>query len=214
MRKFAAPAAIILALAIGWPSQAGESAYTDFPFENKACKPVGPEKSQEEIEMGLVSIVCPGYRDYQVYLDEADLRTSVHYGFLSERVINDYWESFAPFNSVGEKIEWRLNDSGVPYAAIQRFFISHTDPETGESSDRLRGQVLVISKVGQPDDRSGCVAGLVDALANPDANALARKVADEVAPSFVCEKDTAVYHGTRGERATDFQAYFGNGETK
>jgi len=74
--------------------------------------------------------------------------------------------------------------------------------------------VLVISKVGQPDDRSGCVAGLVDALANPDANALARKVADEVAPSFVCEKDTAVYHGTRGERATDFQAYFGNGETK
>src|SRR5690606_15347817 len=105
MRKFAASAAIILALATGCPSQAGESAYTDFPFENKACKPLGPEKSQEEIEMGLVSIVCPGYRDYQVYLDEADLRTSVHYGFLSERVINDYWESFAPFNSVGEKIE-------------------------------------------------------------------------------------------------------------
>jgi hypothetical protein len=30
MRKFAASAAIILALATGCPSQAGESAYTDF----------------------------------------------------------------------------------------------------------------------------------------------------------------------------------------
>ena len=71
------------------------------------------------------------------------------------------------------------------------------------SIEALEGEVLVISRVAQPEDGLGCVAAYVDALANPDPNKLARKIADERAPSFICGRDLPVYHGVRGPKAAD-----------
>ena len=90
------------------------------------------------------------------------------------------------------RIEWRVGADGRPVAAIQRFF-------AGDKPDQ--GQMLVISKVGQPGEEEGCPVGYVDALANPDANDLARNIADTIAASFECGKATPEYHGAKGDKA-------------
>ena len=55
-----------------------------------------------------------------------------------------------------------------------------------------------MSRVGNRLDRQACVVGYVDALANRNANQLARDVADTEAADFICTKDQAVFHGRRG----------------
>ena len=67
------------------------------------------------------------------------------------------------------------------------------------------GQVLVVSRVGQPQDRTGCVTAYVDALENKDANELARKLADEQAPIFPCGKEKPVFHGKVGSKVSEPQ---------
>ena len=44
-----------------------------------------------------------------------------------------------------------------------------------------------------------CHVGYVDARANPDANELARKIADENARTFKCGKDKAIVLGKVSE---------------
>lgn len=206
-------AAVILAfgLAGSTPGLAAESAYTDFSWDDKRCKSTfKPEGDQPEGD--FVALSCPGLGKYAVLYKEGDLRASVHYGYLSKAIIDDAWESFGPFNYVAPKIEWRIGAGGKPYATIHRYFISNMNEETGAPDKAHEGQVLVISRVGQPGDKSGCVVGMVDALANPDANGLARQVADDLAAGFRCGKDTAVYHGGRGEKSADLSVYFGDAQ--
>ncbi|WP_457587012.1 hypothetical protein [Ensifer canadensis] len=100
-------------------------------------------------------------------------------------------------------VEWRVAKGGTAVATILRWIIENPDPKTGESVPGLEGQVLVVSKVAEKGDGKGCVAGYVDALANPDPNTIARKVADEVAPRFRCGVDQATFHGTRGDKAAE-----------
>jgi len=63
---------------------------------------------------------------------------------------------------------------------------------------RARGearQVLVVTRLG-----SGgvCHVGYVDARANPDANALAQKIADDNARKFKCDADKPIVLGNKG----------------
>lgn len=168
------------AVAAATTSFAAESAYSDFPFDNPACKSLLPDTGEEESEGGSVSMVCPGHKGFDVYYKDSDGRVSVHYGHLSADIVANAWESFGPFNSVGEKIEWRLDGDGVPFAAIHRYTLANFNPDTGMADEALKGQVLVVSRVGRQGDESGCFVGLVDALANTDANELAREVAKPI----------------------------------
>ena len=95
-------------------------------------------------------------------------------------------QTLGAFNSMFEKghsratIEWRFNRRGerkIPYAIIVRF---HT------SRDGRNGDVLVVSKVS---DAETCHMAYIDALANPDAIALARQIADRQAKSFDCRQE-------------------------
>jgi hypothetical protein len=182
---------------------AAESVYTELPSDGAGCVAVDPGQAAADGEGGSVSQYCPGYKKYQVLYKEGDARVSIHYGFLSQRIVDRAWESFGPFNHAGDKIEWRLDGKRQPYAAIQRYFIDNINEATGMGDDAHRGQVLVISKVGQPGVKEGCVAGLVDALQNADANVLARDVADRLAASFRCGIDRPAYHGKRGDKAPE-----------
>ena len=180
-------AAILVAVAA--PSPAAESVYTDLLLQ-KCQTLVKPDP--DEPGGDFMSSLCPGLDDYDVLFKEGDLRQSIHYGYLKTSIIDHAFESFGQFNHMNPKIEWRVGDDGRPYAAIQRFFVG--DAES-------RGQVLAISRVGQPGDEEGCPVGYVDALANENPNALARQVADTVAAAFRCGNDTPDYHGTRGPKA-------------
>jgi len=187
-------ACLSLVLLSAGPAVANESVYVNVSREK--CKTIKEEPGRYSL------MTCPGHGDYPAHFKEMDIRQSFSFGHLNERYRNEAFETFIPFNHAGATVEWRIAKGGTPVATILRWFIENPDPATGASAPALEGQVLVVSTVAQKDDGKGCVAGYVDALANPDPNALARKIADEVAPTFRCGVDKAVYHGTQGDKAS------------
>ena len=125
------------------------------------------------------SWACPGYKGYPLMVSEGDLRFSLIYGFGAEVADG---QTLGPFNHLGKKLEWRLSNAlgrWMPIATIVRY---HTaDPETGED----KGQVLVVTQLVEGNS---CHIAYIDALANPNANELAREAADK-AGSFECARD-------------------------
>lgn len=194
MRTLFLTACTLVALAL--PVHAGQmtSAYTRLDFK-KTCKIL------EEIEEGgSVSMLCDGYNGYPVHFAEGDLRHSVQFGYV-ETGEDGIWQSFSQWNRVAETIEWRLQDDR-PVAVILRWFIENTDGAGSPDPARV-GQVLVVSRVGQQADKRACVIGYVDALANRNANVLAREVADSLTSAFTCATDKAEFHGLRGRLSGD-----------
>lgn len=128
------------------------------------------------------SWACPGYKGYPLRVQEGDLRFSLSYGFDPDANAVGF-QTLPPFNHLGTKLEWRLSNSlgrWMPVATIVRYFTA--DPETGED----KGQVLVVSQVAPGNS---CHIAYVDALANAEANQLAREAADRAAGNFDCAAD-------------------------
>ena len=117
-------------------------------------------------------LVCPGYGHYPYVLSYGDGREQVTYGFAQSAVM----PSFGPFNYANDTIEWRLvaeNDAKRPVAAIQRWFLADQD-------GKWATQILVVSKVGQPDGSGeACLMGYVAAADGAPANVRARAMADK-----------------------------------
>jgi len=187
---------VLLLAAAPVAAHANDSTYTDLDTDH--CKTL----SEEDSEGGGISLQCKGFKDYPVYFKEGDLRQSILYGPASNASIEGIFESFEPFNHTARKIEWRLGPDGKPTATILRWFIENIDPATGEPSPKVKGQVLVVSKVAGQDGM-GCVVGYVDALANPEPNVMARQIADTKAENFACGTDKADFHGNRGSTAAE-----------
>jgi len=124
---------------------------------------------------------CPGYKGFPVKVQEGDLRFSISYGFEPEENSTGF-QTLPPFNNLGGKLEWRLSNAKgyfFPVATIVRY---HTaDTVTGED----KGQVLVVTQIAEGNS---CHIAYVDALANKNANDLAREAADK-AGDFNCAAD-------------------------
>jgi hypothetical protein len=180
------------------PVHAADSAYSKVDFD-RDCKLV------EEDDIGG-SWLCAGYRGVPIHFAEGDLRQSAFYGEVGGWFAEGAFESFTGFNHTAETVEWRL-DNGIPFATIRRWFIATGEDDTGKP--RPEAQVLVVSKVGQPGDGDACVVGYVEATANPDANRLARQVADVEARDFACRAQQPQWHGLRKAEITESR-YFGS----
>ena len=133
---------------------------------------------------------CPGYKGIPVMIGEGDLRFFVSYGLTSttERAAE---QTLPPFNHLGPRIEWRIGNVGgqiTPFATILRFFVARPDGQEGEGQEG-EGQVLVVTKLGPG---ATCHVAYVDALANPNANELAQKAADETAQDFDCANEPKI----------------------
>jgi len=153
-----------------------KSLYTT--VELKFCQPIKHHKAGDAWR-------CQGLPGYPVYVAAGDLHQFVSAGKDAEhrRAAS---QTLAPFNSIFEDgsrratIEWRFERRGggqVPYATIVRY---HT------SQQGRRGDVLVISKV---TPQESCHVAYIDALANADAIALARRIADTKARTFDCRTE-------------------------
>lgn len=162
------------------------SVFTDLASDGSNCVLI--DEDQISVEQS-----CQGLAGYGVLVTDADLRVSVFFGYVGSWYGEGAYESFQSFNSVGDTIEWRLTD-GVPRAAILRWFIDFD----GTGDEASRGQVLVVSKIAQPDAGEGCVVGYVDARANDDANVLAQEVADTQVADFACRVDEPEFYGKTG----------------
>ncbi len=165
--------ALYVAFAVTGPAAAQqvESSYTDLNL-NMDCTVI------ESDDFGS-TWACAGLKGMPVMVSEADLRMSVSYG-LSSTAEKAAGQTLPPFNRLGDRIEWRVSNAEghwKPFATILRFFTRHEG--TGEE-----GQVLVVTRVAPG---ATCHVAYVDALANADANELARRTADEKAKDFDCE---------------------------
>lgn len=137
------------------------------------------ELVKRDPESGFSDLRCPGVAGYSYLLRSTDGRESVSYGYGDEPGM----ATFSAFNYAGGTVEWRIEarDRNRPLAAIQRWFVADGD---GEWST----QILVVSRVAQPDDAQTCVMGYVDASDGAPANLRARAIADRVS-GFECTRD-------------------------
>lgn len=179
--------AILAALALSSQAEAADisSAYTQ--VDETACTTFSMNEEGGE----FANLACPGYGGYPVLIYSGDLRESIFYGFPPDpdRLA---WESFGAFNSTASRIEWRIETDGdrkIPFATIHRWRVS-------DAIDSAKvTEVLVVEKVGQVDKQKGCAVGLVLASGNPDANRMAREIADAKAKSFACGVDEPIRQG-------------------
>ena len=129
------------------------------------------ELVSEETEEGTsAEWRCAGFGEVPLIVEEGDGRFDVDAG-----VRNEAFETIGAFNSLGENVEWRLRD-GKPFAVIFRYL---------DATEEAKGRtVLAVEKVGSaaaPGCRVAQVAGDV-----PDANQVARDLADSNAAEFAC----------------------------
>lgn len=169
MRNFILAGALSVLLAV--PAEAAfNSAYTDINLDD--CLVLDSD------DFGS-SWACPGYKGYPLMVTEGDLRFALIYGFGAKMADG---QSVPPFNTLGPKIEWRLSNAlgrWMPIATIVRY---HTaDPETGVD----KGEVLVVTQLVEGNS---CQIAYIDAVANADANELARQAAD-ASGDFDCQTD-------------------------
>ena len=120
---------------------------------------------------------------------EGDLRFFVSYGFGADDE-PAAGQTPPPFNTLGPKIEWRLsNASGAwkPVATIVRYFV--------DNDTDIDGQILVVTQLGEG---TTCQIAYIDALANPDANELAREAADDMAGDTTAAVEPGARRKVRG----------------
>jgi hypothetical protein len=120
---------------------------------------------------------CPGLAGVDLYVNEGDGRSEIDAG-----LDDGQWESLPAFNTVGERVEWRLS-GGRPFAIIYRL-------RTAASPDQAAGSALIVERIGRRAGTPGCRLGMVDG-ALPDANARARTLADEHAGDAACPAASA-----------------------
>ena len=166
-----------------------DSAYTSLKLDQCRQAPTDPD---DPLQSGVWW--CAGYGGIPVWVAEGDVRFSVSFGaHAAEEPAAS--QTPAMFNTIGETLEWRLEKDADgtwhPFATILRYF---TDAGDGQGR---RGQLLVVTKLGGRG--AVCQIAIIDVLLNPDANLLARQVADEAAAGFDCAKDEVLRPGVAQE---------------
>jgi hypothetical protein len=157
----------------------------------KDCRMIGKPSELD----GSTTRVCPGKSGLVVRIAEDDLRETVSVGRNGVAAAREpaagVW--FGPFNSTGNTVEWRAKD-GKPFAIIQRWYIADNgDPD--KSGRPIAKPMLAVTRL---PPGAVCHVAYIDAQANPNANELARKAADEFARDFNCGKDEVKVIGDSG----------------
>jgi hypothetical protein len=175
---------VVATLFCGTALAGNDSAYTDFTPEK--CKQIEPGAAAGEGEFSP-TYECKGYKGLSVTFVEDDLRSVVAYG-RDGRNHCAMHQTFSGFNSVGNKVEWRLKD-GKAIATILRWKVSFDPEDSTKTKDWL-----VVTKV---DDRQSCHVGYVEG-SYPKANEKARWLADTSAEAFDCAVGKTIFFASPG----------------
>lgn len=176
LRAIAICALAALALAAPRAASAAEvdSVYRTYDWQND-CQLVD-DGGDEPPGMGA-KLICPGPGGLYLMLADSDARISLDYGAAP---VFGPWESFASFSTVHDTVEWRrqrINGRMQVFATIHRWIVG---------PDPSKREILVISTVAQDANTESCIVAYIDTTDTPNANRLARRVADRHAPGFVC----------------------------
>jgi hypothetical protein len=181
MRRRLAAAAVGMAAGLA-------SAASAAPVESRYSKTSGAGCRTVEQDVEASVEMCRGPGGVPVLISTGDARTTVSYGPRAATELAAR-EAFARLNSVGETIEWRGERDArgfTPFATILRWRIM--DPDTPRA-------VLVVTRL-KPG--ATCHVAYIDAAANTEPNALARRAADERARSFRCGREAPTVLGNPG----------------
>ena len=139
--------------------------------------------------------ICPGKAGLVVLVSEDDLRETVSVGrnraAATREPAAEVW--FGPFNSTTPTVEWRAVD-GKPFAIIQRWHLADNS-DAGKDDRPVAKPMLAVTRL---PPGAVCHVAYVDVKANPNANELARKAADETARDFKCGSDAVKVIGESG----------------
>lgn len=143
--------------------------------------------------------LCPGPAGLKVLKSEDDLRETISAGRSAKAANKELAanQSFGPFNSTADIVEWRHRD-GTPFAIIQRWRISDNE-DAGKDGRSRSKELLVVTRLGTG---KVCHVAYIDVIANANANDAARRAADEFASDFDCAKGKPKVIGANG-RATE-----------
>lgn len=156
---------IAISASVAASQAAVESAYSK--FDTKTCK-----------KRGNAAWVCPGHDGDFVRITVDDQRMQVSYG-KTDKDDRARGQSLPGFNNIYEgTVEWRIakpaKGKARPFATILRWnAISEKDQASATGPITATGRILVVTRLGPGGT---CHVGYVDAVANPDANELARKM--------------------------------------
>jgi hypothetical protein len=139
--------------------------------------------------------VCPGKTGLVVLASEDDLRETVSVGRTRAAAASEpaaqVW--FGPFNSAATTVEWRTIN-GKPFAIVQRWHISDNSDQDNIGRP-IAKPMLIVTRL---PPGAVCHVAYIDVQANPDANEVAHKAADEIARGFRCGKDEVKIIGASG----------------
>jgi len=159
------------------------------------CRSEHPHRKRAPEDGG--TRVCPGVHGFVVVISENDLRETVSVGrnraLADKEPAAQKW--FGPFSSAATTVEWRSRRAGSrPYAIIQRWSLAdNSDPDKdGRPRDK---QIVVVTRL---PPGGVCHVAYIDVAANPNADELARKAADDAVRKFDCAKDKVRIDGTPG----------------
>ena len=157
----------------------------------KDCRVIGKPSELD----GSTTRVCPGKSGLVVLIAEDDLREVVSVGrnrlAAAKEPAAAIW--FGPFNSTEHTVEWR-EINGKPFAIIQRWHIADGADLDKDGRPNTKAMLAVTRLPPGPV----CHVAYIDGKANPNANELARKAADELARDFKCGKDEVKVVGQSG----------------
>lgn len=170
-------------------AQAGEISSVYSKFDLDRCKVIEP--GDEYVFEG--AWVCEGYGGANIFIAGSDDRNYAAFGRdgTGHCAFN---KTFYSFNTPLSPVEWRVRDS-KPFAAIERWSVVRG--ETGKSETWL-----VVNALREND--SCHVHYVAGSLA--DANALAQRAADTLAPGFDCGSDVATFESNNGAPPIEFVA--------
>ena len=139
--------------------------------------------------------VCPGKAGLKVLVSEDDLRETVSVGRNRAAAAKQpaAQARFGPFNSTTATLEWRARN-GKPFAIIQRWLIADNGDQD-KNGRPIAKPMLVVTRL---PPGAVCHVAYIDVKANPDADELARKAADEIARDFKCGTDAVKVIGVSG----------------
>ena len=196
----AAPGLAVLALfgaCFGLISQANAQTFSSL-YTSTAPRDCRVTSASNGVDDSTIR-VCPGKAGLKVLISEDDLRETVSVGRnrAAAREEPAAQTGFGPFNSTTHTVEWRARD-GKPFAIIQRWHIADNSDEDKNRRPIAKPMLAVTRLPPGPV----CHVAYVDVQANPNANELARKAADEFARGFDCGNDEVKVIGETGRAVT------------
>jgi hypothetical protein len=183
--------AVVASFAATAAAETIEFAYT--PLDTDKC----PHRKGREVE-DYGSWTCAGYAGIKIHISAGDQRSYVSYGPTAAREMAAR-QTLNAFNGEGKTIEWRIardaRGQAKPFATIMRWSTAVVVDDPKLTNGIFRGQMLVVTRLGPG---GVCHVGYVDGRANPNANEIAREIADTTARTFRCGTDKPVVRGDKG----------------